>query len=53
MIFDLRIYTLHNNKFGAWLKLYEEHGHATQVKHCGEPVFYATTEVGQLNQVVF
>jgi len=22
------------------------------VKHCGEPVFYATTEVGQLNQVV-
>jgi uncharacterized protein YbaA (DUF1428 family) len=52
MIFDLRIYTLHNNKFGAWLKLYEEFGHATQVKHCGEPVFYATTEVGTLNQVV-
>jgi len=26
MIFDLRIYTLHNNKFGAWLKLYEEYG---------------------------
>src|SRR5258708_13815175 len=51
MIFDLRIYTLFNNKFGAWLKLYEEHGHATQVKHCGEPVFYATSEVGQLNQV--
>jgi len=42
MIFDLRIYTLHNNKFAAWLKLYEEHGHPTQVKHCGEPVFYAT-----------
>ena len=52
MIFDLRIYTLHNNKFAAWLKLYEEHGHATQVKHCGEPVFYATSEVGELNQVV-
>jgi hypothetical protein len=52
MIFDLRIYTLHNNKFGAWLKLYEEYGHPTQVKHCGEPVFYATTEVGPLNQVV-
>ena len=52
MIFDLRIYTLQNNKFAAWLKLYEEYGHPTQVKHCGEPVFYATTEVGPLNQVV-
>ncbi len=52
MIFDLRTYTLHNDKFAAWLKLYEEHGHPTQVKHCGEPVFYATTEVGTLNQVV-
>jgi hypothetical protein len=52
MIFDLRIYTLHNNKFGAWLKLYGEHGHAVQVKHCGEPVLYATTEVGTMNQVV-
>jgi len=52
VIFDLRIYTLHNDKMGAWLKLYAEHGHAIQVKHCGEPVFYATTEVGTLNQVV-
>ena len=52
MIFDLRIYTLHNAKFAAWLKLYEGEGHATQVKHCGEPVFYATGEVGTLNQVV-
>ena len=32
MIFDLRIYTLHNNKFAAWLKLYEEYGHPAQVK---------------------
>jgi hypothetical protein len=52
MIFDLRIYTLHNAKFAAWLKLYEEQGHAAQVKHCGEPVFYATSEIGTLNQVV-
>ena len=52
MIFDLRIYTLQNSRFAAWLKLYEEQGHAIQVKHCGEPVFYATTEVGTLNQVV-
>jgi len=52
MIFDLRIYTLFAGKAAAWLKLYEEHGHAIQVKHCGEPVLYATTEVGTLNQVV-
>ncbi|MGH8634062.1 MAG: NIPSNAP family protein [Burkholderiales bacterium] len=52
MIFDLRIYTLQNSKLAAWLKLYAEHGHPPQVKHCGEPVFYATTEVGTLNQVV-
>jgi uncharacterized protein YbaA (DUF1428 family) len=52
MIFDLRIYTLHNAKFAEWLKLYEQYGHATQVKHCGEPVFYATAEGGPLNQVV-
>jgi hypothetical protein len=52
MIFDLRIYTLHNSKLATWLKLYEEHGHPTQVKYCGEPVLYATTEVGPLNQVV-
>lgn len=52
MIFDLRIYTLHPGKLPAWLKMYEEYGHPTQVKHCGEPVFYATSEVGTLNQVV-
>ena len=52
MIFDLRIYTLRPGMLAKWLKMYEEFGHATQVKHCGEPVFYATTEVGPLNQVV-
>ena len=52
MIFDLRIYTLHPGRLGPWLKMYEQYGHPTQVKHCGEPVFYATSEVGTLNQVV-
>ena len=52
MIFDLRIYTLHPGRLPAWLKMYGQYGHATQVKHCGEPVFYSTTEVGTLNQVV-
>jgi len=52
MIFDMRIYTLYADKAAAWLKMYEEYGHPTQVKHCGQPVLYATTEVGPLNQVV-
>ena len=52
MIFDLRIYTLKPGCLPAWLKMYEQYGHATQVKHCGAPVFYSTTEVGTLNQVV-
>ncbi|MFN0305789.1 MAG: NIPSNAP family protein [Burkholderiales bacterium] len=52
MIFDLRIYTLRPGMLATWLKMYEQYGHPTQVKHCGEPVFYATTEVGPLNQVV-
>ncbi len=52
MIYDLRIYTLHNAKFSDWLELYKTYGHPAQVRHCGEPVFYATTEVGTLNQVV-
>ncbi len=49
MIFDLRIYSLHPGRLPAWLKMYEQYGHPTQVKHCGEPVFYAVTEVGPLN----
>lgn len=52
MIFDLRIYTLHPGKLATWLKMYEEYGHPIQVKYCGEPVFYATTEVGTINQAV-
>jgi len=52
MIFDLRTYTLHPGRLPAWLKMYEQYGHPSQVRHCGEPVFYATSEVGTLNQVV-
>ena len=52
MIFDLRIYTLHPGRIGPWLEMYERYGHATQVAHCGEPVLFATSEVGTLNQAV-
>jgi hypothetical protein len=52
MIFDLRIYTLRPGMLGTWLAMYEKYGHPTQVRHCGEPVFYTTTEIGTINQVV-
>ena len=52
MIFDLRIYTLRPGMLPTWLAMYEQYGHPTQVKYCGEPVIYTTSEVGPLNQVV-
>jgi hypothetical protein len=52
MIFDLRIYTIHPGKMGAWLKLYEEFAYPTQQKYLGKPVAFTTTEVGPLNQVI-
>lgn len=52
MIFDMRIYTLKPGRLAAWLAMYERYGHPAQVRHCGEPVFYATSEVGGLNQVI-
>ena len=52
MILDLRIYTAYPGKLVAMLKFYEEHGYPVQVRHLGDPVFYATTETGPLNQAV-
>lgn len=52
MIFDLRIYTCHPGKAAEWLKLYEEKGYAIQLKYLGKPLFFTTTEVGTLNQIV-
>jgi hypothetical protein len=52
MIFDLRTYTCHPGKAGAWLKLYEEHAYAIQCKYLGKPLFITTSEVGTLNQIV-
>ena len=52
MIFDMRTYTLRPATMKAHLALYEEHGFAAQKKHLGEPVLYATTEVGDVNAYV-
>ena len=47
MIFDMCIYTLYAGKAAAWLKMYEEYGHPTQVKHCGQPVVCATSRAAR------
>lgn len=52
MIYDLRIYTTRPGQLGAWVKLYEEHAWPLQQKYLGKCVFFTTTEVGPLNQVV-
>lgn len=52
MIFDMRTYTLRPGTMKAHLALYEEHGFAPQKKHLGEPVLYASTEVGDVNSYV-
>lgn len=52
MIFDLRIYTAKPGQLAAWVKLYEEHAWPSQQKYLGTPVFWATSEVGVLNQAV-
>lgn len=52
MIFDHRIYTCRYGTVQTYLALYEKMGLAVQRRHLGEPVLYATTEVGDLNAVV-
>jgi hypothetical protein len=52
MFFDMRTYTLRSSRAAAWLENYAQFGYPVQVRHLGEPVLYATTEVGTQNQVV-
>src|SRR3954451_14082176 len=52
MIFDLRIYTLHPHKAAEWLKVYEQHAYALQVKYLGKPLLFSTTDVGPLTQAI-
>lgn len=52
MIYDHRTYTCRYGTVQAYLALYEKLGLAVQRRHLGEPVLYATTEVGNLNAVV-
>ncbi|HRD74729.1 MAG TPA: NIPSNAP family protein [Hyphomicrobiaceae bacterium] len=52
MIFDHRTYRVKPGMIKTHLELYEKHGFATQQKHLGKPVLYATTEVGDVNAYI-
>jgi NIPSNAP len=52
MIFDHRTYTCKFGTVPAHFALYEKMGMACQKRHLGEPVLYASTEVGDLNSFV-
>lgn len=52
MIFDHRTYICKYGMVPAFIALYEKMGFAVQRRHLGEPVLYATTEIGDLNSFV-
>ena len=52
MIFDHRTYTCKFGMVPAHFALYEKAGMACQKRHLGEPIFYAATEVGDVNTFV-
>ncbi|MEZ5836409.1 MAG: NIPSNAP family protein [Geminicoccaceae bacterium] len=52
VIFDHRTYYCRPGTIAAQLALYEEYGIEAQKRHLGEPIFYATTETGDVNSFV-
>ncbi len=52
MLFDHRTYKVKPGTLPAQVKLYEEHGLKTQVKHLGEPLAWMMTESGEMNTYV-
>ncbi len=52
MLYDHRTYTCRPGTIRKALDLYVEHGFKPQTRHLGQPVLYATTEVGNVNQYV-
>ena len=49
---DFRVYTLHPGKLGAFFKLYETEGLATQVKHLGNCLGFYQSDIGPQHQVI-
>ena len=52
MIFDHRTYLCKFGMVPAHMALYEKLGFAAQKRHLGEPVLYASTEVGDVNAFI-
>ncbi|GAC1337007.1 MAG: NIPSNAP family protein [Acetobacteraceae bacterium] len=52
MLYDHRTYTCKPGTIRKALELYAEHGFKVQSRHLGQPVLYAVTEVGNVNQYV-
>jgi len=52
MIFDHRVYTIRPGQALRELAIYEQYGYQPQVRHLGQPVLYAYSETGGLNQLV-
>ena len=52
MIYDHRTYTCKAGTIRKHLDLYVAHGLKPQTRHLGQPVLYATTEVGDVNSYV-
>ena len=52
MVFDHRTYYCRPGTIKAHLELYAKMGFAVQTKHLGQPLLYATTDVGDVNSYV-
>jgi len=52
MILDMRTYTCRPGMSEKHIELYKQYGQSAQTKHLGQPVVWATTEVGDVNQYV-
>ena len=52
MLYDHRTYTCKPGTIRKHLDLYVQHGYAAQTRHLGQPVLYAITDVGDVNQYV-
>lgn len=52
MILDMRIYTCRPGMIKKHIELYKKFGYAAQTRNLGQPVVWATTEVGDVNTYV-
>lgn len=53
MFVDHRTYDFHPGKAAAWIAAYEQYGLPVQKRVLGQMLFFAVTEIGAINQIVF